>query len=493
MERILTASDHDVQTNLWQEGPVLEDDIYFKDTLRSSFYWLFEHADSPRYFVSALSNGTTTGVLRQHAARMDTQVNCPFVESFPSPCPGQRPFQTAFSHDIVSVHICAEGAFDQSPWTRSRDRETVPEQLWIQVDGRSVELLRDSNYTMRCDANSTRGWFELGNFRNNYTRGPLLESWPTAEEIRTDFNDKSPVMSINDYPSREEPEPRHLYFSDWVHPPDPFHTYYALPTPGPLTTAAIAMFGNSSFFYTAKMAQADESLSRTFTQICQHGRLPFYRFNGVWESSTGLTSVSCNHLLPQYGAKPEWLAELVLALFRRMENPDTARRMFEVASYFANEALLIHTAQRDIGNSREIMSAPGATLIKPQGSLRSLVVLSILIGVQSLALIILLCYIYSQPTWTGALDAEVLINLGIQLGEEGQEISRTSGIIGVVLDDKTETLSVASMSDEEQRTQMARENFPEPLLGEKHDAVAIGLGGLGPITRKLTSKRWKMA
>lgn len=253
------------------------------------------------------------------------------------------------------------------------------------------------------------------------------------------------------------------------------------------------MFGNSSFFYTAKMAQGDASLSRTFTQICQHGRLPFYRFNGVWDFSTGLTSVSCNHILPRYGAKPEWLAELVLALFRRMGNPDTTRRMFEMASYFANEALLIHTAQRDIRDSREIMSAPGARLIKPQGSLHSLVILSILIGVQSLALIIIGCYIYSQPTWTGALDAEVLINLGVQLGEEGQEISKTSGIIGVVLEDKTETLSVASMSDEEQPTQMARENFPEPLSGERHDAVAIGLGGLGPITKKLTPKTWKMA
>lgn len=253
------------------------------------------------------------------------------------------------------------------------------------------------------------------------------------------------------------------------------------------------MFGNSSFFYTAKMAQGDASLSQTFTQICQHGRLPFYRFNGVWESSTGLTSVSCNHILPRYGAKPEWLAELVLALFRRMGNPDTARRMFEVASYFANEALLIHTAQRDIGDSREIMSAPGARLIKPQGSLHSLVVLSILIGIQSLALIVLGCYIYSQPTWTGALDAEVLIRLGVQLGEEGQEISKTSGIIGVVLEDKAEILSVTSMSGEEQPTKMAREGFPEPLSGEGHDAVVIGLGGLGPITRKLTPKSWKMA
>lgn len=204
MEKILTVSDHDVQTNLWQEGPGSKDAMYFKDTLRSSFYWLFELSDSPRYFVSALPNGTTTGVLRQHAARMDTRVNCTLVESFPSPCPGQRPFQAAFSHDIASVRICAEGAFDQSPWTRSRDRQTVSEQLWIQVNGRSVELQRDSNYTMRCDANSTRGWFELGNLRNNYTHGPLLESWPPAEEIRTEFNDKSPVMSSNDYPSREQ-------------------------------------------------------------------------------------------------------------------------------------------------------------------------------------------------------------------------------------------------------------------------------------------------
>jgi hypothetical protein len=38
-------------------------------------------------------------------------------------------------------------------------------------------------------SNSTRGYFELGNYQNGFTPSGLLESWPTPEDMASDFND----------------------------------------------------------------------------------------------------------------------------------------------------------------------------------------------------------------------------------------------------------------------------------------------------------------
>jgi hypothetical protein len=50
-------------------------------------------------------------------------------------------------------------------------------------------LIRATNFTLHCKANTTRGYFELGNSQNNFTYGPLLQKWPSVEEVKLDFND----------------------------------------------------------------------------------------------------------------------------------------------------------------------------------------------------------------------------------------------------------------------------------------------------------------
>ena len=68
-------------------------------------------------------------------------------------------------------------------------------------------------------------------------------------------------------------------------------------------------------------------------------------------------------------------------------------------------------------------------------------------------------------------------------------------MIGVVQKDKAEAFKLSPVSDyeEEQPQQAEQDGSCEPSSGERQDAVMIGLGGLGPINRKLTPKIWKMA
>lgn len=150
-------------------------------------------------FVATLEQGTSTGVLRQHIARLNSSVTCERIErsAFPSPCPGENPFTRTFSHQKNLTRICVPGKRGASPWTMSRNRQDIHEELFLDVLeecelGRvqSVDFRNlTSNYTLHCTASTTRGYFELGNYRNNQTWGPLLSTWPSPEEMESEYND----------------------------------------------------------------------------------------------------------------------------------------------------------------------------------------------------------------------------------------------------------------------------------------------------------------
>jgi hypothetical protein len=88
------------------------------------------------------------------------------------------------------------GAYGKTPWTLSRDRQDISEDLWIDVfipdtaltQGVLTELYA-TNFTLRCTSNTTRGYFEVNNNLNGNNPGPLLETWPSQEELAEDYND----------------------------------------------------------------------------------------------------------------------------------------------------------------------------------------------------------------------------------------------------------------------------------------------------------------
>ena len=48
-----------------------------------------------------------------------------------------------------------------------------------------------ADYTMHCTVSTTRGYFELASQHNNNTFGPLLEKWPSPDELAANFNDRT--------------------------------------------------------------------------------------------------------------------------------------------------------------------------------------------------------------------------------------------------------------------------------------------------------------
>lgn len=182
----------DFQPFMWAENWTTISDT--NDINRGTFAWYQNAVKNEKYFVSALTNGTNTGVLREHAIRLNSTSDCVTVPSseYPTVCPGDRPFVTNLSGDMLNIRICAPGTYGQSPWTLSRDRQDIQERLWIDVtvDGSfDMEMVLPINFTLRCTTKTTRGYFEVNNSLNGNNPGPLLDKWPSTEDLAKDFND----------------------------------------------------------------------------------------------------------------------------------------------------------------------------------------------------------------------------------------------------------------------------------------------------------------
>lgn len=214
---LITVSQNDIQPYMWREG--LVNPANMMDTRRLAFRWIYSaptegefNDDTPgEYYVSSILNGTHTGVLREHAVRMDSRTTCRIEDSFPEDCAGDNPFFYEYTSNMTEIKICVEGDVGRYPFKRSRNKQEVKERIWLDLNwpyplplylaelGGAME-----NYTMSCEATSRRGWFEIGNYQNGYEPSSMLEHWPSPEEMEENFNDYTSQMTDNHYYPIEE-------------------------------------------------------------------------------------------------------------------------------------------------------------------------------------------------------------------------------------------------------------------------------------------------
>jgi hypothetical protein len=191
---------NDFQLYLWHDqsdgtAPPLKPTLgsYYNDTT------LLGVPTSGNWFVSGVPNGTLTGVLREHAMRLNSSVGCEVIalSAYPPFCDGSLPFTASFIRPTqFDMEVCVPGDQATSPWNLTRDRQDITEDMYIRVtipaeSKLMVQGMVDiwaGNLTLHCTANTTRGYFELGNDRNDHKNGPFLENWPDEEDLRDNFN-----------------------------------------------------------------------------------------------------------------------------------------------------------------------------------------------------------------------------------------------------------------------------------------------------------------
>ncbi|KAK6077646.1 hypothetical protein SCUP515_04844 [Seiridium cupressi] len=514
-----TASDLEPQANLWPVNPDAGKwvDAYQTPPYRRKFYvYSSDFGENPDgFFVTALDNGTLTGVLREHAIRLNSSVHCEHIarEEFPSPCPGGRPLDIYIERPALSMSVCAPGNMTHFPFTTSRNRQEVTEELYIDFNvspNLAYEISANDNYTLHCTASTTRGYFELGNAQNDYVYGPLIDEWPDNETLASDFNDVRGVDAYWATPTENDPPAWNI---DSTLPFErsigyPFSYEYNLATAGPLMTTAEVLFGNYSFIHPVVDNSTNMTAAQTLTAICERGTIPFSQLLHLVEYGPGPTGYCSGMAIDVTYLAQKYLeddVDRVVGAFGRTWNSTTyAEYMLMISMYYANRAVLVQTTTLTATMSaRPIYASGGTILIKPVfRGIASMIVLTILIGVQLAGLIFLAWYIYQVPTWAPALDAAAVARIGRALGDDElppvgsftekdeQKLKKVDAVVGVVEESKE------TVDDEENRSSTTSgptgyQNVATLPFGTDGSIIPLRPGATGIITKKLLPKKNK--
>ncbi|KAA8571166.1 hypothetical protein EYC84_000508 [Monilinia fructicola] len=126
---------------------------------------------------------------------MNTSVLCNFVErsEYPAICAGSAPWSTSISlrsaddnmytlyaqryFNGLELKVCVPGDRFMYPWSVDTTTQTIEEELYFDISLNGSYFKTDSpylqNYTQRCTANTTAGYFNFPTYSNN-NLGPLL-------------------------------------------------------------------------------------------------------------------------------------------------------------------------------------------------------------------------------------------------------------------------------------------------------------------------------
>lgn len=141
---------------------------------------------TPDHFVAALRNGTTTGVLKHRLMRLNSTVRCEEIaaSAFPATCSGQSPFIASFvQRGGLNARLCVPGQ-RQYPWQITRNRQDITEDVFVDVStSGALAAKASSNFTRQCTVRTTRGYFEMGNYRNDLRYGGLLDRWEQPDPL----------------------------------------------------------------------------------------------------------------------------------------------------------------------------------------------------------------------------------------------------------------------------------------------------------------------
>ena len=380
-------------------------------------------------FIATFPIGTDTGVIRELALRLNVSVRCELVpqSDFPSPCPGDSPFDQTFTNINISTstpfgdldhphyraRVCAPGNIESSPWKDTSDRQDISEELWLDYQrtlspADSLWGITDggSNYTQHCYGDSTLGYFELPNYWNGHVVGPLLDKVPPNGPNLT-YQNGDPQQLTAGTPGGEAIEGG---------------------VPGPFLTAILAIFGPNSFFTTTATSS---NWTRTYStlELCNQLRYPFTGLaasNQVISSPTqqdlsldwtpSYTTLDCPPTDPSDDPAPP----LLRAIMNWMPNfgeEDRATAALTLATYAAGNAIL-NIGTGGASTFYEIWTSPGTSIQKPVIALAGIVIVSLLLIIQITGLTLLAIYASRNVTWTSSLDSFAMLRLGAEIGRE---------------------------------------------------------------------------
>ncbi|KAK3320237.1 hypothetical protein B0T19DRAFT_284354 [Cercophora scortea] len=357
------------------------------------------------FYTTVAPQPFSTGLLRSHAICMVSSILCEKSFAYesrkpPKVCPGERPFVASFSGSNITLSICVPGRWGSSPWEATTNKQTISEEMYIVADYIEGHQPGRFEAMIYCWSNSTPGYFELPNDHNRGVAGHILDNIPSASSVGEWSSDHFPPA-----PSSVDEAIENLWPGSHFQPPL---------ASGTLMTAAMALFGNGTWFEAASLAANTTDFAvanATLRALCEQDAFPFRQF----EPSSANLRFACSPSNVDYSPLDDMVAEFFDAMSLG------ATQVMSASVFLAEEAMLKEGLRVLSSWNRQIyfMAQLKDNVYKPTLTDSAVVGLSVLLGIQAVGIALMLLYIYSQATWTEKLDALAIARITHQLDDKG--------------------------------------------------------------------------
>ncbi|KAF3396258.1 hypothetical protein F1880_006821 [Penicillium rolfsii] len=410
---LVNADLHTLQPQLWQ-GIQVQQLSNFKN---------FSAMSDP--FYAQIPNGFHTGVLQQFAMRINSSATSRSIEAaeFPSGCFSDSSGFFANYTSLVmngsyqtswAVAACMPNDTSKSPWVETRDRQEFSESLYLNISlPDSHPGTSDGSALYEIILRTTAGYFELPNFMNNGTPGPLLERDPTPNCNITCMRQTNHYTYYN----RARRDVVNGNETNLIHQTVPWSPL-TTDNKGPLLTTALALFGPGSFIDTffASMEVVQTNLKDMNSE---------YGFDRSGEvcialapmmklfSASNLPEDTCISIYTgsnsRFNSAHEMVRKWLVSMYQATWIFPNA---FTTAAFLSNKQWV-----ESLEPTFAIYQDRGTAIEIPDISLAGMIVVSVLLGPYLLLLLALSCYGSCARRWTDRLDSFAMLRFGAALGE----------------------------------------------------------------------------
>jgi hypothetical protein len=413
---LLNADMHTFQPQLWQGI----------QSQQLSNFQNFSAMSDP--FYAQIPSGFHTGVLQQFATRINSSATSRSIEAaeFPSGCNSNSSgffanyistYVDRYSQETWAIAACMPNVTSKSPWVETRDRQEFSELLYLNISIQDSNLQRSEmpagGALYEIIVRTTAGYFELPNFMNNGTPGPLLESDPTSHCNTTCMRQ----ISQYTYYNRARRDETIGNATTYIYQTVPW-SELEIDNKGPLLTTALALFGPGSFLNTFFASM--KVIQNNLTDIGSEYGSSSVR---VCVELAPLMNFFHTSIRPQDTCIPMYMSPYYSGLNNAHNLVKTwLSSMYQSASNFPN----VFTTAAFLSNKQWVESMqptyaiykdPGTEMEIPYIGLAGVIVVSVLLGPYLLLLLALSWYGSRAPRWTYRLDSFAMLRFGAAIGE----------------------------------------------------------------------------
>lgn len=385
-------------------------------------------------YFSPYTAGLMTGLIRQFGPRVNSTATLTAIGpgEFPTDC---QNLKGAFYANYSTVQVNADSKDGDwsftacqpaaiSTWRATRARQDFSESLYLRIALRAPVIFSvpagNGEWYLRVTVNTTAGHFELPNYMNGQTAGPLLHNdvsascgddclWQWDKQLENQSSGSAPISKRNVSVEGIETE---------SHGPR-----------GPLLATTIALFGHGSYIeQRVRSASASEPTDTddNVISLCSE-IIPFLSLQK--SAIPGELAYVDDELFPclrpaefitRNGPNPfQLMIMYYLSAFvpSRVYTTENIERTWSATAFLANAATFDYFPTL-VANypGVEVWSDFGMTTLRPQISVTGIVVCSVVLAV-FLTLLLALAAYAARPTWAAKLDSFAMLRIGGALPE----------------------------------------------------------------------------